>query len=86
MRFNRLFILVLVVFTLFVYPTEKIEEIIFNLSNSKKTIILSTHNLSQARYFGKRIYFLRNGELIEKGNSEGIFNGCAKMLNESYGI
>lgn len=50
--------------------TKKIEEIIFSMS--KKTIILSTHNLIQARYLGKRIYFLRNGELITAGSREEI--------------
>lgn len=51
-----------------------IENIISELSKSKKTVILATHNLRQARQFGKKIFFIKDGEIIQTGTPGEIFN------------
>jgi len=53
--------------------TKKIEEIIKELVQLKKTIILTTHNLLQARHLAKKIFFIKDGEIIQEGNPEEIF-------------
>lgn len=53
--------------------TKKVEEIILELVKLKKTIILSTHNLVQARKFGKKIFFLKDGEILQSGEKDEIF-------------
>lgn len=53
--------------------TKKIEEVIKEMINKNKTIILSTHNLLQARRLGGKIFFLKEGEVISKGSPEEIF-------------
>lgn len=53
--------------------TKKIEEIIFELVKFKKTIILTTHNLLQARHFANKIFFLKDGEIVQEGSSKDIF-------------
>ncbi len=52
---------------------KNIEEIIFELAKSKKTVILSTHNLIQVRYFGGKIFFLKEGVVIQNGTKEELF-------------
>ncbi|MDI6735403.1 MAG: ATP-binding cassette domain-containing protein [bacterium] len=52
---------------------KNIEEIILELAKSKKTIILSTHNLIQARYFAGKIFFLKGGEVIQNGTRNELF-------------
>jgi len=54
--------------------TRTIETLISELSEMKKTVVLSTHNLRQARQFGKKIFFMKSGEILQEGNSEDIFN------------
>ncbi|MEW6607273.1 MAG: ABC transporter ATP-binding protein [bacterium] len=53
--------------------TKRIQEIICELVQSKKTIILTTHNLLQAKHFAHKIFFLKNGEIIQEGSSKDIF-------------
>jgi len=53
--------------------TKKIEEIILELVKLKKTIILTTHNLLQAKQFAKKIFFIKDGKLVQEGNSADIF-------------
>lgn len=53
---------------------KNIENIISELSKSKKTIILATHNLIQARQFGKRIFFMKAGEILQTGTTEEMFS------------
>ncbi len=52
---------------------KNIEEIILELAKSKKTIILSTHNLIQARYFCGKIFFLKDGAVIQNWAKDEIF-------------
>ncbi|MDO8734468.1 MAG: ABC transporter ATP-binding protein [Elusimicrobiota bacterium] len=51
-----------------------IENVIFQLSQLKKTIILSTHNLRQAKRFGKKLFFMNNGTIAQEGSVKDIFN------------
>ncbi|MFH0947698.1 MAG: ABC transporter ATP-binding protein [Elusimicrobiota bacterium] len=51
-----------------------IENIIFELSQLKKTVILATHNLSQARRFGQKLFFMNNGKIIQEGSVDDIFS------------
>ncbi|PKM92837.1 MAG: hypothetical protein CVU80_01215 [Elusimicrobia bacterium HGW-Elusimicrobia-4] len=51
-----------------------IENIISELSQLKKTIILSTHNLRHARRFGQKIFFMNNGKIIQEGSADDIFS------------
>lgn len=52
--------------------TEKIEEMIKKLSENY-TVIIVTHNLSQAKRISDYTTFLLNGELIEYGATKDIF-------------
>ncbi|MEW6556478.1 MAG: ABC transporter ATP-binding protein [Elusimicrobiota bacterium] len=51
-----------------------IENTISELSKLKKTIVLTTHNLRQARKFGQKIFFMNNGKIIQKGTVDEVFN------------
>lgn len=53
--------------------TKKIEDIIFEFIKLKKTLIISTHNLLQAYQLGEKIFFLKDGSLIQEGKSKDIF-------------
>ncbi len=53
--------------------TAIIEELIPQLAKENKTIVLTTHNLWQARRYGEQIYFLAQGRIIQEGNGETIF-------------
>jgi len=49
------------------------EEIIENLRQQQRTIVLTTHNLILARHFADYIYFLDRGEIVQQGSAEDIF-------------
>lgn len=51
-----------------------IENIIDDFTRLKKTVIFTTHNLFQARHWGKKIFYLQNGEIVQEGSPEEIFN------------
>lgn len=51
-----------------------IEELIEKLSSSKKTILLTTHNLLFARKHSQYSYFIQNGNIIQEGETEEIFS------------
>jgi len=51
-----------------------VEEIISKIQRENKTtVIMATHNMHQARRLAHRVAFLLNGELIEVGVTEEIF-------------
>lgn len=53
--------------------SEQIEKLLLNLvREQKKTLVMITHNLSQARRMGKKGVFMDNGKLIEMGNMEEL--------------
>ena len=49
------------------------ENMIHKLIGFKKTIILVTHNLVHARKFGDKIFFMKDGEIIQQGASDNVF-------------
>ena len=52
----------------------RIEETILRLLQAGKTVILTTHNLIQARRVGDRFYFLGDGRLLQEGTALDIFH------------
>jgi molybdopterin-binding protein len=57
----------------------RIEETILRLLQAGKTVILTTHNLIQARRVGNRFYFLRDGRLLQEGTETDIFHFPASL-------
>ena len=52
----------------------RIEETILRLLQAGKTVILTTHNLIQARRVGNRFYYLGDGRLLQEGTAMDIFH------------
>lgn len=63
--------------------TAKIEELIFSLKENY-TIVIVTHNMSQAGRVSDRTAFFYLGELIEYGKTKNIFTNPEKELTERY--
>jgi tungstate transport system ATP-binding protein len=57
--------------------TRQIEEIIARLHAEGMTLLMSTHDLGQARRLSQRILFLNKGRLIEDAPAERFFAGPA---------
>lgn len=55
--------------------TRIIEEMIETFSDEGITIVLTTHNLGQARRLAQDVIFLHRGRLIEQGTAETFFAG-----------
>ncbi len=53
--------------------SKELENLIKTLATSEKTLVLSTHNLTQARGFSKKIFFLKEGSIIQQGAPDEIF-------------
>jgi tungstate transport system ATP-binding protein len=55
--------------------TGKIEEVLAHIiSEYKISVIMATHNLSQGQYLASKIGVLMNGDLLQAGSPEEIFN------------
>ncbi len=55
--------------------TAKIEEVLAHIINERKTtIIMTTHNMSQGQRMASRLGVLINGELLQTGSVNDIFN------------
>jgi tungstate transport system ATP-binding protein len=55
--------------------TAKIEEVLAHIINEQKTaIIMTTHNMSQGQRMASRLGVLINGELLQTGSVNDIFN------------
>jgi phosphate transport system ATP-binding protein len=63
--------------------TQKIEHLIEELSE-KYTIIIVTHNLAQAIRISDRVYFMYQGDLIERGDTSEIIKNPKSKLTEDY--
>ena len=63
--------------------TAKIEELIFSLKKDY-TIVIVTHNMSQAGRVSDKTAFFYLGELIEYGKTRSIFTHPQKELTERY--
>jgi tungstate transport system ATP-binding protein len=57
--------------------TRQIEEIIAALAAEGMTILMTTHDLGQARRLSQRILFLNRGRLIDDAPTEIVFAGKA---------
>ncbi len=53
---------------------EKIEELIFHIGAYKTTIIMATHDISQGRRVADRISVLMDGEIVQVGTPDEVFN------------
>jgi len=53
---------------------KNIEVAIQRLAKSGKTILLATHNLIQARLLAERIFFLKDGRLVQEGGVEEVLS------------
>ena len=56
--------------------TRSIEEMVLQLSNQGITIVMSTHDLGQARRLAQDVAFLHRGHLMEHGDAAAFFAGC----------
>ncbi|WP_099950835.1 phosphate ABC transporter ATP-binding protein [Ezakiella peruensis] len=63
--------------------TEKIERLLVNLKD-EITIIIVTHNLQQAKRISDNTLFMLNGELIEWGPTNQIFENPKDKRTEDY--
>ena len=63
--------------------TKKIEELITNLKK-KVTIVLVTHNMSQAARVSDRSLFMYLGELVEYGSTQEMFTMPKDKRTEEY--
>lgn len=63
--------------------TAKIEELIQELKNNY-TIVIVTHNMQQAARISDYTAFFMLGELVEYGDTSGIFTRPAKKITEDY--
>ncbi|HUG41299.1 MAG TPA: phosphate ABC transporter ATP-binding protein PstB [Longimicrobiales bacterium] len=63
--------------------TQRIEELIFNLKEDYSVVIV-THNMQQAARISDYTAFLYLGELIEYGNTDGLFTNPREERTEAY--
>jgi len=63
--------------------TLKIEELIYELK-SNYTIVIVTHNMQQAARVSDYTAFMYMGELIEFGDTDGLFTNPKKKQTEDY--
>jgi tungstate transport system ATP-binding protein len=68
--------------------TAKIEEVLAHIINERKTtIIMATHNMSQGQRMASRLGVLINGELLQTGGVNDIFNEPqSKEVAEFVGV
>ena len=65
--------------------TKGVEEIIKAMHEAGTTIVMATHDLSQARRLGDRCLLLHRGEIIDDVRSESLFNPNRDMKNHQHG-
>ncbi len=63
--------------------TSKIEELILQL-RKKFSIVIVTHSMAQAKRISDQTAFMYQGELIEAGATEAVFNRPRHELTQSY--
>ena len=63
--------------------TQKIEELIYELKQDY-TVVIVTHNMQQAARVSDYTAFLYMGELIEYGQTDGLFTNPAEERTEAY--
>ncbi len=63
--------------------TRAIENLMERLKETY-TIILVTHNIAQAKRISDQVFFMCNGQLIESGTKDAVFNTPKKEQTKSY--
>ncbi len=63
--------------------TKKIEDLLLSLKD-KYTIIIVTHNLSQAKRISDKTVFMYDGEVIEENSTFKLFNNPEHSLTSDY--
>jgi len=62
-----------------------VEDLIFHLkSESQKTMVLSTHDLSFAERFAHRVHFLKKGKIVEEGEARRIFSSPCSFFSARF--
>lgn len=62
-----------------------VEDLIFHLkSESQKTMVLSTHDLSLAERFAHQAYFLKKGKIVEEGEARRIFSSPSSFFSARF--
>lgn len=62
-----------------------IEEIISKINRDfNTTIIMATHNMFQAKRLGKKVLFLLDGEVVEVGEADKIFENSQDKRTKSF--
>ncbi|MFQ6067146.1 MAG: ABC transporter ATP-binding protein [bacterium] len=62
-----------------------VEDLIFHLkSESQKTVVLSTHDLSLAERFAHQVYFLKKGKIVEEGEARRIFSSPSSVFSAQF--
>ena len=64
--------------------THVIEEVILAMKNEGTKIIMSTHDLGQARRLADEVMFLHRGRLMEKADAETFFAGPKNDLAQAF--
>ncbi len=64
--------------------TTEVLELILELKNENKDIVLVTHHLPFARRIADQVLFMANGELLEHGPVEEIFDNPQSPLVQRY--
>ena len=64
--------------------TKEVESHIAALKRENVTIIMSTHDIAQARRLADRILFLNSGRLLEDAAASHFFNGPANMTARHF--
>ncbi|MCX6581178.1 MAG: ABC transporter ATP-binding protein [Candidatus Aminicenantes bacterium] len=54
--------------------TRTIETLITEIAGAGKTVVLSTHNLVQARLLGHKFFFMKEGRIVYQGSGAEIFH------------
>ncbi len=63
--------------------TAKIEELIVDLKKNY-TVVVVSHNMQHASRIANNVAFVYNGEIVERGQSPGIFQNPSEPLTEKY--
>ena len=64
--------------------THVVEQIIGKIKESGTTIVMSTHDLSQARRLADEILFLYRGRVLENSSAKEFFSGPKNDLAQSF--
>ncbi|MBT6406616.1 MAG: ATP-binding cassette domain-containing protein, partial [Rhodospirillaceae bacterium] len=64
--------------------TRAVEQIIAAIQSGGTKIIMTTHDLGQARRLGDEILFLHQGKLIEKTEAQSFFERPASNLGQAF--